>query len=77
LRCKRIIFPAAFLLVTGRWDNATLSGSALDYRLDTKEMRDFWKNLFSVMKIDTSQSSENSKETKQKLHNLLLNGLVD
>jgi len=64
-------------LVTYRWDNAILAVSDLDYKLDTKETQAFWQNLFSAMKIDTSQSTENSKETKQKSHNLLLNGPID
>jgi beta-galactosidase len=64
-------------LITCRLDNATLAVSALDYRLDTKETQVFWKNLFAAMKINTSESIEKSKETKQKQHNLLLDGPVD
>jgi hypothetical protein len=51
--------------------------SVLDYRLDTKETQVFWKNLFATMKINTSGTVDESKEIKQKPHNLLLNGPVD
>ena len=44
---------------------------------NTKETQIFWKNLFSAMKINTSGLVGNSEETKQKPHNLLLDGPVD
>ena len=63
-------------LVTYRFDNATLAVSALDYRIDTNETMTFWKNLFSAMKINTSDATE-KQEIKQKQHDLLLDGPVD
>ena len=64
-------------LVTYRLNNATLAVSALDYKLNTKETKDFWENLFAAMKINISKSTENPEETKQKPHDLLMDGPVD
>jgi len=64
-------------LVTYRLDNATLAVSVLDYQLNTKETQTFWKNLFSAMKINTSKFVEKLGETKQKPHDLLMDGPVD
>ena len=69
--------PQGAALVTCRLENATLAVSALDYRLNTKETADFWKNLFAAMKINISESAEKPKETIQKQHNLLMDGPVD
>ena len=82
-KCAQVVLyehlekPEGAALVTYRFNNATLAVSALDYKLNTKETQTFWKNLFSVMKINSSESTENTKEIKQKPHDLLMDGPVD
>jgi len=82
-KCAQVVLyehlqkPQGTALITYRLDNATLAVSVLDYRLDTNETRDFWKTLFGAMKINTSESTEKTKETIQKQHDLLLDGPVD
>ena len=82
-KCAQVVLyehlekPEGAALATYRFDNATLAVSALDYRLDTSETQTFWKNLFSVMKINTFITTENKQEIKQKQHDLLLDGPVD
>jgi beta-galactosidase len=82
-KCAQVVLyehlkkPEGAALVTYKLDNATLAVSSIDYRLDTKETRIFWKSLFAAMKIDASESNKILNENVQKTHNLLLDGPVD
>ena len=82
-KCAQVVLyehlkkPEGAALVTCRFENATLAVSAIDYRLDSQETENFWKNLFAAMKINTSEATEKSKAPIQKQHDLLMDGPVD
>jgi beta-galactosidase len=79
-KCAQVVLyehlekPQGAALVSYSWKKADLTMSVIDYRLNTKQTQQFWKNLFAAMAIETSFTTSKSTEEKQKEHDLLLNG---
>ncbi|MDR3219539.1 MAG: beta-galactosidase [Dysgonamonadaceae bacterium] len=83
-KCAQIVLyehiekPQGAALVTCPWEKADLSIAVIDYRLNTKQTQQFWKNLFAAMAIDnTFFSAGESQEKQKKEHDLLLDGPVN
>ena len=82
-KCAQVVLyehlekPSGAALVSYKTDKTTLVISTLDYRINTKETTEFWKNLYSVMGIANSGSQENADKDKKKSHDLLMDGPVD
>jgi beta-galactosidase len=82
-KCAQVVLyehlekPQGAALVTYPWEKADLSISVIDYRLNTKQTQQFWKNLFSAMAIDTPFSSGKIRDKQKKEHDLLLDGPVN
>ncbi|MDR2058106.1 MAG: beta-galactosidase [Dysgonamonadaceae bacterium] len=83
-KCAQVVLyealekPEGAAMITYPLGKAVLILSVIDYSLDTKEMREFWKLLYSVMGIDYSYDpKEKVREKVKSGHDLLMDGPVE
>ena len=82
-KCAQIVLyehlekPSGAALIHIPQGNAILALSTMDYHIQNKESLEFWKTLFSAMRISLSDEIVKNNEKKHKNHDLLLDGPVD
>ena len=82
-KCAQVVLyehlqkPSGVSFVTYVYDKITFVLSTIDYRIQTKETKEFWKSLYSAMEIKHFDDNDDLKNKSQKEHDLLLDGPVD
>ncbi|MDB5110226.1 MAG: beta-galactosidase, partial [Mucilaginibacter sp.] len=80
-KCAQIVLyehlkkPQGVAMVSTPLNNARLTLSTIDYKINSKETADFWRNLFAATGIKYDTPGVNDEQNKRKgQHNLLLDG---